>query len=548
MPLPKPNDGESRDDFISRCAGSDAMLSEYPDNDQRVAVCVSQWDSAKKDNMDRADAIHLRLNEAATGDIHREMFDGEEHLVVPVVAAVEGVMNGEYVPVSSFSDSLPAWEGVSVTIAHPDQNGQDISANTKYALENFFVGRFFNAHIDGKKFKGEFWININKLLNHPDGEEILERIENGDVIDVSTSYWRRLVGGSGVHNGERYDGTAVDLVPNHIAILARERGACSVHDGCGTPRTNAGENDMAEGEKGFLERMRSKFATMMEETLKGLAQNRMSHGDVRMRVAEALDNNVKNAAYIHIVEMYDDEVVYAVENSVDYDINIFSRSFSIDDDQEVTLGDPTEVQQVVSYEPVGNSSPTIAEENMDRETIIGALASNEAVPFNHEQLSAMEDAGLEFLATNAGLDPETGEPLETEEVTEEPEGVQPEGAVEENQDADPAPETNAQGLSPEVVATLNKLGADGITKVVNSAEEISNNRKARKNKLVSMLVANERCMVKEASLRAMDEESLEDLARSFNVSYDGLGGPVSPETNRESAGPPKPPSLVLDAS
>ena len=47
-PLPTPNEGESEKDFISRCAGNEAMNSEYPDNAQRVAVCYSQWRRAQK--------------------------------------------------------------------------------------------------------------------------------------------------------------------------------------------------------------------------------------------------------------------------------------------------------------------------------------------------------------------------------------------------------------------------------------------------------------------------------------------------------------------
>lgn len=41
-PLPTPNEGESQDDFMERCMGSDA-IQEFDDQDQRVAVCMSQW-------------------------------------------------------------------------------------------------------------------------------------------------------------------------------------------------------------------------------------------------------------------------------------------------------------------------------------------------------------------------------------------------------------------------------------------------------------------------------------------------------------------------
>jgi len=44
MPIPKPNDGESHDDFIERCMGNDTMQEDYPDEDQRLAICESQWE------------------------------------------------------------------------------------------------------------------------------------------------------------------------------------------------------------------------------------------------------------------------------------------------------------------------------------------------------------------------------------------------------------------------------------------------------------------------------------------------------------------------
>lgn len=43
MPLPSPNAGEKRNKFISRCMSNGGMQSEFPRDDQRVAVCISQW-------------------------------------------------------------------------------------------------------------------------------------------------------------------------------------------------------------------------------------------------------------------------------------------------------------------------------------------------------------------------------------------------------------------------------------------------------------------------------------------------------------------------
>lgn len=48
MPLPKPRKNEDKDDFIDRCMSDDTMNEEYPDQDQRRAVCETQWE---KDDM-----------------------------------------------------------------------------------------------------------------------------------------------------------------------------------------------------------------------------------------------------------------------------------------------------------------------------------------------------------------------------------------------------------------------------------------------------------------------------------------------------------------
>jgi HK97 family phage prohead protease len=52
MPIPKPNSGESRDKFMSRCLSSDVMQQDYSDNAQRFAVCSSSFDDKDKKMFD----------------------------------------------------------------------------------------------------------------------------------------------------------------------------------------------------------------------------------------------------------------------------------------------------------------------------------------------------------------------------------------------------------------------------------------------------------------------------------------------------------------
>jgi len=42
MPLPNRNKDENKDKFVSRCMSNDTMKKEYPDEKQRVAVCINQ--------------------------------------------------------------------------------------------------------------------------------------------------------------------------------------------------------------------------------------------------------------------------------------------------------------------------------------------------------------------------------------------------------------------------------------------------------------------------------------------------------------------------
>lgn len=56
MPLPSPNKNESKDSFVQRCMSNNKMNEEYPDEDQRAAVCYSRWSS--KGNKKEASVIN----------------------------------------------------------------------------------------------------------------------------------------------------------------------------------------------------------------------------------------------------------------------------------------------------------------------------------------------------------------------------------------------------------------------------------------------------------------------------------------------------------
>jgi len=48
MPLPNPNPEEKQQEFMKRCITDPTMETEYPNLQQRMAVCYTQWRGRKR--------------------------------------------------------------------------------------------------------------------------------------------------------------------------------------------------------------------------------------------------------------------------------------------------------------------------------------------------------------------------------------------------------------------------------------------------------------------------------------------------------------------
>jgi len=144
------------------------------------------------------------------------MFDGREHLVVPVIMARAGVeMNGATIDEQELM--AESWNGVPVTVGHPQEGGAYMSANTPANLEQWSVGRIFNAEVSDGRLRGEAWIDIARA-----DDELIDALRNSEPMDVSTGYFSQVE-----------DGSYTDIKPDHLALLPNEQGACSWADGCG---------------------------------------------------------------------------------------------------------------------------------------------------------------------------------------------------------------------------------------------------------------------------------------------------------------------------
>ena len=43
MPIPRPKAGEKMTEFLGRCMTDETMETEYPNENQRIAICAKQW-------------------------------------------------------------------------------------------------------------------------------------------------------------------------------------------------------------------------------------------------------------------------------------------------------------------------------------------------------------------------------------------------------------------------------------------------------------------------------------------------------------------------
>jgi len=171
-----------------------------------------------------------------TGNARTEQFEGRDHLVLPGVLVREQVLKGStgyeegagFLPIEEIKNSLFSWNNIPIVVNHTND-----SARNRKTLESRGIGWVFDPKIENSSLKADLWFDVAKMeaLNE---SGLLKRLQDGDVIDVSTGYVTDKDIKSGSHNGESYAFIQKNIQPDHLAVLPFDAGACSVRQGCGT--------------------------------------------------------------------------------------------------------------------------------------------------------------------------------------------------------------------------------------------------------------------------------------------------------------------------
>ncbi len=311
-------------------------------------------------SMKQARHLHLR---GATGTIRTAVWNDKEHLVVPVVAMVEGVVWAsnsevpEFVPAEELAQTPQQWNGRGCFAGHPKDGDTQVTANTPRTLEKAFGTIFDTASseriLKTRRLEFNVFVDPDKAQRvGPDAVAVVERLARGERIEVSVGCYVETDAVDGHFNNKEFHGTWKNIVSDHIAFLAEgEEGACSVAAGCGAPRAAIRHLITANS----IRREGSMEFSTKDEALAYLAAREaesLSDRDVRAAVDAVL--RASEPGYLGLDTVYPDDghAIYAV--MLADAVQLKRRSYAIAKDGTVTLkDDAVEVTEITKtqYEP-----------------------------------------------------------------------------------------------------------------------------------------------------------------------------------------------------
>lgn len=495
-----------------------------------------------------------------SGEYRTETLLGKEYIVVPVVALVEGVIQGmsaegpELALADEFGRFPDSWNGRPIVMSHPVVDGSPVSANSPEMITEYAIGSIFNANLNGDKLELEAWVESSRMNSlNDDSKDTISRLQKGEKIEVSTGYFAQLEAASGLYNNTKYDAIQRNIVPDHLAFLPNGTiGACSNADGCGAQLTTAQMRAnqtktffvqqpcceaCAHGDHTHCEDTMPKDNTPAEITTQ--AEDAMSKGkkkgkkgdpksyqgptaQERAFVAQSLPAGMliddaeylvscalkETQMYTYVVGLTSDVVIYEQYNQFSGYYETYQQGYSVSAEGVVTLnGDAQRVELITK----------IVAANADGST------KETAMPETNETAAPAAEPKVETITNDQG----------TLEVHTSADG---------KTSFKFAPKANATPAKPATLEELIAQASPEMQEVMKSSLAL---HKSKKDGLIKALKDSKRCKFDDAYLAAQSVETLENMAELASVpTFEGRALPEG-GVNANAGDDQAPPALLV---
>jgi len=464
--------------------------------------------------------------------VRYDTLEGQEYLVLPMVMLVEGVHNGTGGPLlytEAELKNLPQkWNHKPVIVYHPQPG---TSACDPEVLNNRKIGVILNTTFEDGKLKAEAWINKERLEVVDKSGIILEAIENGDMVELSTGVWSECVANAGEWEGEAYEYIAHNLTPDHLAILPDLVGACSIADGAGLLRCNAEQgdkeftiklSDCKDDPDGPISQYIKNNRHLFQRKVARLIENEISFDDIRVQLNSKIRDQFDNAdgeyVDVWVEDVFDDYFIYLKDGE------LYKQDYTNGDGVIKFEGVPTNVVKEVSYKTktiITNKKTEFEgkDSKMKKDEMVKSLIENEGTQWLPEDKDVLDEMTEDVLAKLVPVANE--EPAKEEPAKEEPAQDVPTGDV-KTEEAKPVENIDFKNMPVEQYIA-NHVHPD--MRDVVRAGLLSHNKD--KTDLITGIIANERNVFTQEQLNDKPLEELQALARLAipvsNARYDGQG-------------------------
>lgn len=324
--------------------------------------------------------VNNRLLQKITFNIgtttRRELLEGNEYLVCPMVMLTEGVHAGSngplYYPNTELAKTPVVWDHKPIVLYHPTQNGSAISACSPAVISRRKLGQIFNTkYVPATKgvpakLTAEAWLNLNQMEEK--APDVLKRIQKGEMVEVSTGLFTDNEQTEGLWKKEKYTAVARNYRPDHLAVLPDEKGACSIADGAGLMRNEASYDDIR---------------SQLQEQL----TTRMNPGDKNSTGGPAVYNSC------WITDLFSTFCVYSTGKKM------MKQGYTVGEDGVAKLnGSPQEVVRKTQYRTLdGNVINTTGASAMTKKQIVSQLIANDATGWDNSDREFLMGQPIEKL-------------------------------------------------------------------------------------------------------------------------------------------------------